>query len=258
MTKELIPHNVTIFPCIKEVTLRYWNQHCTTWGFPFYLGEIKGSRGLPTNNHLAPSPRVIWPCLMKAKLSFYNTQPHRLFPSPHKKTAQNMPTSANIWKIFLKVAVSWLAWFVIGGALSSCLGSLPLCRPVAALADTNEKEFLKRSFICGQLVPWICCSICQSSSKHLSSIRLSCAVSLYTWFPPPLQTHIYINEFMTANPLSRIWFSTCRTRKKCNGSSGLTTLMHPCTRLLTSFRNGKLKKLLDKPVQERSCYNDRD
>lgn len=40
---------------------------------------------LPTNNHLAPSPCVIWPCPMKAKLSFYNTQPHRLFTSHIKK-----------------------------------------------------------------------------------------------------------------------------------------------------------------------------
>ena len=100
--KEVIPHDVTIFPCIKEVTLRYWNQNGATQGFPFYLEEIKGSRGLPTNNHLALSPRVIWPTLMKAKLSFYNTNHSGSSPC-HMKTAQNMPTSANIWKIFLKV-----------------------------------------------------------------------------------------------------------------------------------------------------------
>lgn len=81
MTKELIPHNVTIFPCIKEVTLRYWNQRCATWGFPFYLGEIKDSHGLPTNNHLAPSPHVIWSCLMKAKQSFYSTPTTPTLPS---------------------------------------------------------------------------------------------------------------------------------------------------------------------------------
>lgn len=164
MTKELIPHNVTIFPCIKEVTLRYWNQHCATRGFPFYLGEIKGSRGLPTNNHLAPSPCVIWPCLMKAKLSFYNTQPHRLFPSPHKKTAQNMPTSANIWKIFLKVAVRKADWLEIGDTLSTASRTsvaLSLRLPVTALKGTNEMEFLK-SVVSGQLVPWIYCFIRQS------------------------------------------------------------------------------------------------
>lgn len=94
MTKELIPHNVTIFPCIKEVTLRYWNQRCATWGFLFYLGEIKDSHGLPTNNHLAPSPHVIWSCLMKAKQSFYSTPPHRLFPPPH----ENSSKYANICK----------------------------------------------------------------------------------------------------------------------------------------------------------------
>lgn len=110
MTKELIPHNVTIFPCIKEVTLRYWNQHCATWGFPFYLGEIKGSRGLPTNNHLARSPRVIRPRLMKAELSFYNTPPHRLFPSPHKKQLKICQHLQTFEKSSSKRAVSKADW----------------------------------------------------------------------------------------------------------------------------------------------------
>lgn len=70
MTKEVIPHNVTIFPYIKEVMLRYWNQRCATQDFPFYLGEIKGWCGLPTNNHLAPLPRAFWPSPTKANAVF--------------------------------------------------------------------------------------------------------------------------------------------------------------------------------------------
>lgn len=140
MTKEVIPHNVTIFPCIKEVTLRYWNQRCATWGFPFYLGEIKGSRSLPTNSHLAPLPCVIYPCLMRAKAQFLQLKPTQA-PSCttcfKKKAAKNMPTSANIWKIFLKVGVSWWAWFMTRSIVSSSQGfvSLPSCHWM------NYKEF---------------------------------------------------------------------------------------------------------------------
>lgn len=129
MTKEVIPHNVTIFPYIKEVTLRYWNQHRTTQGFPFYLGEIKGSRGLPTNNHLAPSPRAIWPSLTKAKAVF-TTLDRTLFPLAYNKKKKKKRKNKKLEKQ-LKICQhlqtfeksssksSWLTWFAIRGVVSS-------------------------------------------------------------------------------------------------------------------------------------------
>lgn len=123
-----------------------------------FSADQRLSLGLPTNNHLAPSPRVIWSCLMKAKLSFYNTQPHRLFPSPHKngskyanicKHLKNLPQSHH--------GESWLAWAMIGGALASPRTSvaLCLCPPVTALKGTSEKEFFKSKLISGQQASWL-------------------------------------------------------------------------------------------------------
>lgn len=209
MTKELIPHNVTIFPCIKEVTLRYWNQHCATRGFPFYLGEIKGSRGLPTNNHLALSPRVIWPCLMKAKLSFYNTEPHQLFPSPHKNSSKY----ANICKHLKNLpqsrcAVSKADWLESRSKAPSLLHvHLWLSFPLPACLCTQRQEqekFWKSCFRSGQLVlsiVFIYIYIYLSDlSQWFGSIIFSCTQCHFTLYPHlPLHACIHTHAAIKHN-----------------------------------------------------------
>lgn len=125
MTKELIPHKVTIFPCIKEVTLQYWNQRCAMRGFLFYLAEIKASRGLPTNNHLAPSPHVIWNLPDEGKAEFLQHSTARALLLTTLRTSSKY---ANICKHLKNLPQSdckqsWLVWAAIGGAF--------FCTPVA-------------------------------------------------------------------------------------------------------------------------------
>lgn len=133
MTKELIPHNVTIFPCIKEVTLRYWNQHRTTCGSPFYLGEIKGSRGLPTNNHLAPS--LVWFGLAWWRQSWVFTARNRTGSSLHHikkqlKICQHLQTFEKSSSKSLRAKLTGSSWdrsrpllrsYIWGFHFSACL-----------------------------------------------------------------------------------------------------------------------------------------
>lgn len=159
MTKEVIPHNVTIFPYIKEVTLRYWNQRCATQDFPFYLREIKGWRRLPTNNHLAPLPRAFWPSLTKAVPLFTTLGRTGSFLQHvflKLKICQHLQTFE---KSFSKW--SWVTWFAIRGAVSSP----PRLRLLNSVHVTENVRFTS----CQQL-PWSCCLICQSPSSPLSSV----------------------------------------------------------------------------------------
>lgn len=157
---------------------------------------------------------------------------------------KNSSKYANICKHLKNLPQSHckLAWFMIGGALSSSWGFLSLCLPVTALRGTNEKEFLNSSFISGQLVPWIYCFICQYSSKQFSSITFSCWKCHFTVSSRPICTHtftrmnIWIRHVHSHKVSEQTLFQEFDlTHSACNSCNGSTALMHPLTTTLTSF-----------------------